>query len=98
MGDFIGEVGGVDGGGGVAEFVADGGFCDVVWGEIVPDTEGGEDGFRERWTGGVWEARIGLRSRSSVEKVKMWRGATHRLVVVVVDLHGCCCIFKLADS
>ena len=63
MGDFFGEVAGVDGGGGVVtEFVAGGGFCDVVGGKIAPDTEGGEDGCWKGWTGGVWEARIGLGS------------------------------------
>lgn len=90
MGDLFGEVGGVDGGGGITEVIAGGGFFGVIGGaKVVLDTERGEDGFRERGSGGVRKAGVGLVSCLSVKKVKGVTGATHRLVVVVVDLHGC---------
>lgn len=61
MGDFFGEVGGVDGGGGVTDVVVSGGFLDVVGrAKVVSDTEGGEDGCWKNWTGGVWEAGVRL--------------------------------------
>ncbi len=83
----------------VTDFVADGRFLDVIGGaKVVLDTEGGEDGCWKGWSGGVWEAGIGLGSCSSVEEESKegGRGATHRLVVVVVDLHGRC-VYRLAN-